>query len=356
MFQTHAFDSWTAAAFRHTWFFDVSRHLGGFPARVFLLLAGVSLMLRFDGDRRRGVPEALSRRGAALRGLEVLALGYAFRFTEWVLGLPSLRYVENIFRVDILNCIGMSLILSAYVASPKDLDERRVPWRPLGLLLFLIFLTPTVERYAQLSWTPRFLTSYLAGPKPMAFFPLFPWMAYTLTGCVAGTFWLRASRAGRSGTAMAITLALGVAMAVFGQIGNRAHFSLYHFGVLSGVLTSPIAYLYRTGVCLAGAALAYGVTQIIPHEWFSPLRQLGRTSLLVYWVHIELVYGHLSDPIKGRLNLYWSSGLLVVLMVLMVALSRWRTERFGKPAPGPLAHPVASPGQGIQKAGRSTAG
>ena len=73
-----------------------------------------------------------------------------------------------------------------------------------------------------------------------------------------------------------------------------------------------------------------GATQLLPAQWFSPLRQLGRTSLLVYWVHIELVYGHLSDPIKGRLGLLWASLLLVVLSALMVALSYWRTERYGR--------------------------
>ncbi len=350
MFQTHAYGSWVAGPYRDTPFFAASQYLGGFPARLFLMLAGVSLMLRMDGDRRRGVPVRQAQNAAAMRGLEVLGLGLLFRLTEWVLGLPSLRYLDHILQVDILNCIGASLVLSSYLVSPRDLEQGRVPWRPALLALVMVFVTPAVQRYAHLPWPPRFPTSYVAGPKPMAAFPLFPWMAYTLTGCVAGAYWIRAIREGRGPQAMWLTAGLGAVMAIAGQVANRSPISLYHFGPLSNVLTSPVAYFFRTGVCLLGAALAYAVTAWLPETAVEtkkdtkvatkkdtrvrlfPLRQLGRTSLLVYWVHVELVYGHLSDPIKGRLGIASASVLLVLLTGLMLALSYWRTERYGKRA------------------------
>jgi hypothetical protein len=58
---------------------------------------------------------------------------------------------------------------------------------------------------------------------------------------------------------------------------------------------------------------------------FSPIIQLGNTSLLVYWVHIELVYGkfailpHRSQGIVGA-----SVGLMVIFL-MMLALSALRT-------------------------------
>ncbi len=59
--------------------------------------------------------------------------------------------------------------------------------------------------------------------------------------------------------------------------------------------TSPDFFLLRVGILLIVLAAAYvwcrwGFAQ----KGFSPLIQLGHTSLLVYWVHIELVYGRVS--------------------------------------------------------------
>ena len=34
-----------------------------------------------------------------------------------------------------------------------------------------------------------------------------------------------------------------------------------------------------------------------------PLEHLGRTSLVIYWIHVEMVYGLVSLPLHGSLTL-----------------------------------------------------
>ena len=36
---------------------------------------------------------------------------------------------------------------------------------------------------------------------------------------------------------------------------------------------------------------------------WSPLAQLGRTSLFIYWIHVEMVYGLISLPLHRALSL-----------------------------------------------------
>src|SRR5208282_3343557 len=65
--------------------------------------------------------------------------------------------------------------------------------------------------------------------------------------------------------------------------------------------TSPNFFLVRCGILLVILSLTYawccwGLAQ----KGFSPIAQLGKTSLLVYWVHIEFVYGRLSILPKGQ--------------------------------------------------------
>ena len=92
--------------------------------------------------------------------------------------------------------------------------------------------------------------------------------------------------------------------------------------------TSPSFLVIRLGMLLLMMSSAYAWCRWGPGEWgFSPMIQLGRTSLLVYWVHIELVYGkfailqHRSQSIAGA-----STGLLTIFLA-MLALS-FTTHQF----------------------------
>jgi hypothetical protein len=59
-----------------------------------------------------------------------------------------------------------------------------------------------------------------------------------------------------------------------------------------------------------------------------PLLSVGRTSLFVYWVHLEIAFGLLAKPIAHRLALpAWALGFFV-LCAAMAALSvPWQNAR-----------------------------
>src|SRR5205807_9854941 len=59
--------------------------------------------------------------------------------------------------------------------------------------------------------------------------------------------------------------------------------------------TSPNFLWMRVGMLLMILSASYAWCRWGPAQWgFSPLIQMGQTSLLVYWVHIEFVYGRFS--------------------------------------------------------------
>jgi fucose 4-O-acetylase-like acetyltransferase len=65
-------------------------------------------------------------------------------------------------------------------------------------------------------------------------------------------------------------------------------------------------------------------------QWgFSPLIQIGQTSLLVYWVHIEFVYGRFSILGKHAQTVPQASLGLLIIFVAMVLLSIARTRSKG---------------------------
>ncbi len=333
MFQTHAYDAWTREPDRNGFFWNLARmQLGGFPARMFLFLAGVSLMLRYSADARRGVSELQARYGAAKRGAEVLVYGLAFRLAEWLFGGASAEATRHLFKVDILNCIGVSLMLCSLLVGPVHLKPRRPPLLALLLIPLFVLFTPRLQALAYPSWLPAPLGGYLWDANPMGSFPLFPWLAYALSGAVVGAYWMRYAQEGRLEKLMCWTAILGGALAIAGQLGTYLGFYIYYPTPAVPVPAYPASYLYRTGMCMLCGALSYWWCLRASLTRFSALRTLGQASLLVYFVHIEIVYGFISWRIHHRLRLEWASVLIVILTALMIALAYVRIEHFGKKA------------------------
>ena len=79
------------------------------------------------------------------------------------------------------------------------------------------------------------------------------------------------------------------------------------------------------------------VAWVVNLRW-EPLVTLGRSSLFVYWVHVEMAYGGLAIPLKR--NLPWEAAMLgagllcVGLYFLVHAKNRWLERR---PLPPSLA-------------------
>jgi hypothetical protein len=89
----------------------------------------------------------------------------------------------------------------------------------------------------------------------------------------------------------------------------------------------------RCGILLLILSLVYAWCRWgLAQTGFSPIIQLGKTSLLVYWVHIEFVYGRFSILPKGQCSVAKASAGLLAIFLAMLALSLIRTRWKKKPA------------------------
>ena len=118
MILAHSFDAWMDPAERHGAGWFLVRHASGLPSRLFLFLVGVSSAIVFERQLVQGLPAGTMRAITARRGLLVLAAAYLFRLQEHVLA-GFWGGWSQVFRVDILNCIGASLLLVALVGTPR---------------------------------------------------------------------------------------------------------------------------------------------------------------------------------------------------------------------------------------------
>src|SRR5271157_4861425 len=112
MFQTHCYDSWLGGDARNTIVLKDSQRLGTLPAPLFLFLAGISFALVTGKLIRKNLSPGQITGTMARRGAEIFAFGLLFRLQEYLIAWGWAPW-SDLFRVDVLNIIGFSMILMA---------------------------------------------------------------------------------------------------------------------------------------------------------------------------------------------------------------------------------------------------
>src|SRR5215470_17290015 len=334
MFQTHCYDSWLTPEARKSTLFAWSQLGGTLPAPLFIFLAGISVALVSEKLRTQGISPGAIAKQVILRGAEVFGLGMLFRMQEFALGYPHAPWTD-LLRVDVLNILGISMMLMGavcWLAGRGPAESARD--RSLALAVIAAAAVALATPGLWTVWRPRFLPwpleSYINGvhtfdqPQPWLF-PLFPWVAFAFAGLAVG-FWMYTRGAKRLASwSFAVLGAAGAAICALAAAFDRS--PLHWFGAYDYWHTSPNFFLMRCGVLLLILASAYAWYRWgLPRFVFSPLAQLGQTSLLVYWVHIEFVYGRLSILPKGQCSIAKATLGLAAIFAAMLALSLLRTR------------------------------
>jgi uncharacterized membrane protein len=355
MFQTHCYDSWLNASARHTNFFMWSQAGGTFPAPLFLFLAGISFALVTDKLRRRLVPAREIAAQTIRRGAEILGFGLLFRLQQFAFNWRWAPWTD-LLRVDVLNTIGVSMMLmgvACWIAG--DVGEKSSKWASpapggnrvrvisIGLAMAIAaaisLLTPPLWTTHRLRWLPWPLESYINGvhtfgePKGY-FFPIFPWTGFAFAGLAIG-FVLLSDFAKRNESAVFAGLgALGTVLIAAGRWFDHSPRQIY--AVYSFWTTSPEFFLIRIGMLLIIMLGVYVWCRWGAAQWgWSPVIQLGQTSLLVYWVHIEFVYGRMIILPSHSNSIRTATYGLLFIIFFMLILSLLRTSiRDWKPVPG----------------------
>ncbi len=373
MFQTHCYDAWLGGAARKTSFLKGSQLLGTLPAPLFLFLAGISFALVTDKLVRKGLTPAAITRTMARRGAEILAFGLLFRLQEFLIAWGWAPW-SDLLRVDVLNIIGLSMILMAllcglslagwrrthgYLDQRARNDGERVDHRGRAALqgrvspvesdaaltaegrgsvivaaaiaaAIIALLTPPLYTTWRPTWLPWPLESYINGCHNLGapqswLFPLFPWAAFAFAGLAAG--FILFSDEARNQTAK--TLALFAAVGALAILAARQfdHSSFHLYSTYDYWHTSPNFLMTRVGILLVIAFLTFAWCRWgLATRGFSPIIQLGQTSLLVYWVHIEFVYGRFSILPKRAQTIAGASWGLLEIFLFMLLLSLVRTR------------------------------
>jgi uncharacterized membrane protein len=330
MIEAHLLDSWTGGVDRSTRTFGWSLFVGGLGTPLFLYLAGLTVALS-AGSKSRRIGDARAASAVVRRGLEIFGLAFLFRIQAWILGWSSPR---ALLKVDILNIMGPSIAAVAALWGVMRTTRARYVAFTLAMLAMTL-LTPLIRAAQWLAPVPDPIEAYLRPVRPLTSFTFFPWAGFVFAGAIVGLMLDGAHTRREESRA---NLLFGLAGATLAAAAWGASYLPSPYPHSDFWTSSPSFFFLRTGLLTAAVALAYA-WQLRPagQEKWSPLNQLGRSSLFVYWIHVEMVYGLISLQLHKALTLQQAwlafaafAGFMVICAILKDRVVEWwRTRRRG---------------------------
>ena len=305
----HSIDAWTLQTSRDSWAFTLIIFAAGWAAPLFLFLAGVSVSLAAGARVARGLSRTEASWGLQKRGWQIFLLAHVFRFQSFLLN-PNGTW-NSILKPDILNILGLGLLVSAFCWKRADSSRSAMRWL-IGPAVIVLALTPLSRAW----WWPTLLhvrfEAYIRPVGNFGVFSIFPAIAYVFAGAYVG--WLVWQHRGEEGW---LHRRLAIAAVVLIAIGGSL--SAVHALEVPSPIDSMPFFTWRTGAMMLAFGGAWALVGQRSAETWSPLVVFGQTSLFVYWIHVEIAYGVFTYPIRHSLPLSASFPLYVAFTLCLLA-------------------------------------
>ncbi len=300
------------------WFF-----MRGMTAPIFLFSAGTVFTYLF-----RLVNEPFENNPRAKKGLKrfflLLFLGYLLRYpTPSIINFSNVTPEEwkTFFAIDVLHLIGFGIfVLMVFILIAEKLKLNDYVIFSVGALLFFGLYQP----FAAINWL-RFLPEALAGyfyTGSGSNFPLFPWAGYVIAGGVLGNYLAKHPMVFKSIKFSYKLASTGIILIVVALVGSEIEKLIY--GHTNFWTTSPNLIFYRLGIVLILNSLVSIIAlkvETIPRIFIL----IGRNTLLIYIVHIVILYGSAWNPglisiLDKSLNVWHTIGMALLMLVTMTAM------------------------------------
>src|ERR1700722_5534863 len=180
MLQGHVFQSFLRDDLRESGPYVMSQFAGGMPPAVFLFLLGVTFAFLMDSQEKKGLSAGTRFLAAIKRSCYLFAAAFAFRLQLWLFSFDKSRWTD-LFRVDILNCMGLALLVLSIMAVFRTVERIRL------CAILGVAIAAASPFISGLDWAgaPGLVRNYLVPDH--VFFGFFPWASFVAFGMSAGS-------------------------------------------------------------------------------------------------------------------------------------------------------------------------
>lgn len=346
MIEVHVFNSLIIPSYKEAGWFVYLNFINGLVAPSFLFISGFAFVI----SSKKGLDE-LRHFGKTFwkklsRILLIFVVGYSlhvpFFSLKRVLHDSTVDQLLGFYNVDILQNIAVGLLfvfmLRLVIKSDKIFYY--------AITIAALFVAVTAPFFWSFDFTPYMhvaLADYL-NPNNGSYFPLFPWLGFLLAGGVVCLLYLKA-RENNFETRFIRNLTIaGLLMIAVG------HFYLSDIFPESyrAAKPHPVFFFQRLGyvivllnICWYYLKRAADKNPENPNQvnFFNDLVIFtGRESLLIYWLHLQVLYrrlwnGKSLESVVGQsFGIMECAGATILIIIIMVIVAKiWGSLKLNNP-------------------------
>ena len=290
MLEGHFIDGLLAPEYRdeNNLFYATWHYIRGMTAPVFFTVSGfifTYLLIKEQNPAKMGWNHVRVQKGVR-RGINLIIIAYLLRANIFNLFTPG--YTDmNVRRVDVLHCIGLSLLflIAFYLLTYRRKNRLRMSIMLLGTTFVAFFFEP-IYSHLTYEYLPMALANYFTKENDSVF-TIFPWFGYASLGGFMGFLFYKNRENPHLYRNMVIWyILLGVILITFP----------YWMGKIADTLQIHSLQLIAHGDYLikriGNVLLFFALFMILRHVLTSPtLQKIGQNTLSIYVIHYIILYG-----------------------------------------------------------------
>ena len=290
MLEGHFIDGLLAPEYRdeNNLFYATWHYIRSMTAPVFFTVSGfifTYLLIKEQNPAKMGWNHVRVQKGVR-RGINLIIIAYLLRANIFNLFTPG--YTDmNVRRVDVLHCIGLSLLflIAFYLLTYRRKNRLRMSIMLLGTTFVAFFFEP-IYSHLTYEYLPMALANYFTKENDSVF-TIFPWFGYASLGGFMGFLFYKNRENPHLYRNMIIWyIFLGVILITFP----------YWMGKIADTLQIHSLQLIAHGDYLikriGNVLLFFALFMILRHVITSPtLQKIGQNTLSIYVIHYIILYG-----------------------------------------------------------------
>lgn len=321
MLQGHFIDGLLDPVFRdrENTLFNFWLYFRGITAPVFFTVSGFIFTYLLIKVPQKGLENPRVKKGIR-RGLQLLLIGYLLRTN--IFGLLSGNIYNSFYLVDVLHCIGLSIlaIIGVYLFSVK----RKKFLFPILLLTITLLLFSFEPIYKQ--WSFAFLPDLFANYFTKAngsVFTIIPWLGYaSIGGFLAVLFTRFKDFRYLYPTAISIAAAVGFSMIFYSSAGFIRLYELTGIELFNLIQSNNYLFI-RLGDVFVVFAIFMIIRKFLTN---TTILKIGASTLSIYVIHFIILYGSFTGMglyrfLNHSLNPTWVISGAVAFMFVCTYLA-----------------------------------
>ncbi len=336
MIEVHVFNAFLSPEFSNTKWFAILNFINGLVAPSFLFVSGFAFQVSSNSklDVMRQIGKPFLKKIA--RMFQIILIGYALHLPFFslsrILNNSNPQLLSGFFAVDVLQCIGVGLLF-LFLLRLLIKSDTFYHYILITTLLFVMILSPFVWQINFTNWFHPFFANYFNRLNG-SLFPIFPWLNFILAGAIFAKYFVESRLNGNEEAFIKKTAFVGLGLLIFGHL-FFSNFIPIHLRIF---LPHPIFYFERLGYVLSLFVVCWFWDKKLT-SGKSFVLKASSESLLIYWLHLIIIYRQFYDGIGlangigktlGLVDVILATIILIALMLVAANIWYWAKREYPK--------------------------